>query len=51
MRVATGCTPVVEAARESAEMQSFSEGIEAALHDGTGVYAFTMFVASGTRPS
>ncbi len=35
---------------ESAEMQAFSDAIEAALLDGTGVYAFTMFVASGTRP-
>lgn len=32
-----------------AEIRAFSGVVEAALDDGSGVYAFTMFVAAGVR--
>ena len=31
------------------EMRSYAQNLEAALRDGSGVWAFTMFVASGRR--
>ncbi len=33
------------------EMSAFSEQLEQAISDGTGLWAFVTFVASGTRPN